>query len=337
MSAVPRSTVPSGVGGESKRLLIGAQRLAQAALGDPDVGQRDRAAEDVGDVPGPPQPLGSDGVGTVRGLELAVTPEGEPHEGRRPGSGEVVAVGGTVDRPPGVADGGGGVAPDQGQGGAVHLDRPGKARQLSLVDDDHPRRRGWRARVLTAGLQPALDVGQPLLDALELPAGHQRPDEAHREHGPGPDHVVGDGVEPAPDGGLLPVPALGRDRQLDEPRRPLDVPDGQGVADRLGRFPVPLVPLAGPPVQGRHPVGVLVQEVGAPDVREQVVVAVPAAAVVERDQEQVARSSDSSTTFPSCWPVTASHSGPLRRSRIEVSTRKPRTGAGWLARTSSTR
>jgi hypothetical protein len=57
---------------------------------------------------------------------------------------------------------------------------------------------------------------------------------------------------------------------------------------------------------------------GLQDVGEQVVIAVPAAAVVERDQEQVGRSSDSSMALPPGWPVTASHSGPLSRSRTEV-------------------
>jgi hypothetical protein len=44
------------VGGEAQRLLVGAQRLAQATLGASDVGQRDRTAEDIGNVPGPLQP-----------------------------------------------------------------------------------------------------------------------------------------------------------------------------------------------------------------------------------------------------------------------------------------
>ena len=116
---------PVLAGGESQRLLIGAQRLAKATLHAPDVGQRDRAAEDVSDVPRPPQPLDTDRVGPVRGLEVPATPGREPHEGRRPGPGEVVVLGGTVGRPLGVADGGGPVASDQRQGGAVHLGHPG--------------------------------------------------------------------------------------------------------------------------------------------------------------------------------------------------------------------
>ena len=59
------------------------------------------------------------------------------------------------------------------------------------------------------------------------------------------------------------------------------------MADRLGRLAVLLVPRARPPVQIRNVVGLLVQQVRLQHVREELVVAVPLAAVVERDQEQV--------------------------------------------------
>jgi hypothetical protein len=94
----------------------------------------------------------------VGGLEVAATPACEPHEGRCPGSGEVVRFSRAVDRPLGVVDGGGYVASNQGQAGVVHLDRPGKARELSLVDDDHPLRWGPRARTVIGRLQPASGV-----------------------------------------------------------------------------------------------------------------------------------------------------------------------------------
>jgi hypothetical protein len=47
-----------------------------------------------------------------------------------PGSGEVVLGRRTVDRLPGMADGGRCVASNQCQRGAVHLDHPGKAPEL---------------------------------------------------------------------------------------------------------------------------------------------------------------------------------------------------------------
>ena len=59
------------------------------------------------------------------------------------------------------------------------------------------------------------------------------------------------------------------------------------MADRLGRLAVLLVPLARPPVQARNVVGLLVQQVRVQDVGEELVIAIPPAAVIERDQEQV--------------------------------------------------
>ena len=100
------------------------------------------------------------------------------------------------------------------------------------------------------------------------------------------------------------------------------------MADRLGAFAVPLVPLARPPMELRDLLGLLVEQARPQDVGEQVVVAIPLTPVVERDEEQVPRSSASSVALPPPWPVTASHSGPLSRARIEVCSRKLRTSLG---------
>ena len=78
-----------------------------------------------------------------------------------------------------------------------------------------------------------------------------------------------------------------RDRELDQVRRPLEVLAGQRVADGLGPLAVLLVPLARPPVQLRDAVGLLVEQARPQHVGEQVVVAIPLAPVVERDEEQV--------------------------------------------------
>ena len=112
-------------------------------------------------------------------------------------------------------------------------------------------------------------------------------DEADREHRPHPNDLVGDDVEPAADGGLLPVPLQRRDGQFDQVRCPLDVPGGECVADSRRRLPVLVVPLAGSAMQVGDLVGPLVLQVGLQHVREKVVIAVPVTAVVQRDQEQV--------------------------------------------------
>ena len=70
-------------------------------------------------------------------------------------------------------------------------------------------------------------------------------------------------------------------------RGPLDVVAGHGVGDRLGRVAVPLVPVARPPVQLADPLGLLVEQPGPEHVGEEVVVAVPVPAIVERDEEEV--------------------------------------------------
>ena len=57
------------------------------------------------------------------------------------------------------------------------------------------------------------------------------------------------------------------------------------MSDRLGRLAVLLIPLARPPVQIRNVVGLFVEQVRLQHIREELVVAVPLATVVERDQE----------------------------------------------------
>ena len=59
------------------------------------------------------------------------------------------------------------------------------------------------------------------------------------------------------------------------------------MADGLGRLAVLLVPRARPPVQVRHLAGLLVEQPRLQHVGEELVVAIPPAAVIERDQEQV--------------------------------------------------
>ena len=59
------------------------------------------------------------------------------------------------------------------------------------------------------------------------------------------------------------------------------------MPDRLGRLAVLLVPHARAPVQARNVVGLLVPQVRLQDVREELVIAIPPAAVIKRNQEQV--------------------------------------------------
>ena len=76
-------------------------------------------------------------------------------------------------------------------------------------------------------------------------------------------------------------------RQLDQVRGSVEVAAGHRVADRLGRVAVLLVPETRPPVQIGNVVGLLVQQACSQHVGKQMVIAVPVASIVERDQEQI--------------------------------------------------
>lgn len=202
---------PAVPGRESQRLLVGAHRLAEPALRPPDVPLRDRAPEGVGEVPGPTQPRHALGVRPVPVLEVPARPRREPQQPRGRGAAEVVPLRRPIERPPGVLHGVGNVAPGQGQRGPVQLDHAREAGELLLVDDNPLRR--W-------GVQPPLGVAQPVPDAVELAAGQQRPGQPDAEHGPDPHDLVRKGLEPATQRGVLPAPANGGDRPLDQVRRP---------------------------------------------------------------------------------------------------------------------
>ena len=118
----------------------------------------------------------------------------------------------------------------------------------------------------------------------------------------------------------------------------VEVLAGDRVADGLGSFAVLLVPLARPPVQLGHLVGSLVQQVRTKHVCEEMVVAIPPATIVERDQEQVRpvqRLEHGLAAVLAGDGIAQRAAQPVedRRSR----SRKLRTRSGWRCRTSSTR
>ncbi len=108
-----------------------------------------------------------------------------------------------------------------------------------------------------------------------------------RQHGTVIEEPIGQRVEPAAQLRLLPGPPERTRRDLDEVRRPLDLAGGEGMGDGLRRLPLALPPGAGAPMQAGDVVGMLVEQPRAEEIGEQVVVAVPAPPIVERDEEQV--------------------------------------------------
>ena len=91
-------------------------------------------------------------------------------------------------------------------------------------------------------------------------------------------------------------------------------PRGGGVVDRLVHVAASSIPADGPPVQLRHLARRLQRQLVAQQLAEEVVVAVPLAAAVERHQEQVGALQLGQDARPSPpLPATASQSGPVRR------------------------
>ena len=202
-------------------------RVAEPALGELEVGERDRAAEHVGDVSRPragrpPRP----GSARCAASRSPVGPGREPDERRGGGAGEQVVV---ARRGPGrssaCAHGAGRVAADQGERGAVHLDaRPAGAASSSRSTTT----RSSRGR----GQQPLDVVAAARSTPSNSVARRQRRRRARRAStGRLPHDVVGQLVDPAADDGLAPLAPQRRDRELDQVGGPVDVAGGQRVPD----------------------------------------------------------------------------------------------------------
>src|SRR6266567_6918380 len=108
------------------------------------------------------------------------------------------------------------------------------------------------------------------------------------EHGPAAEQLVGERLEPAKPGGLLSTPAHAWPCQLDQVRRSLEILGGQRVADRIGRRTIVLVPLARAPVQSSYLMGLLRQQMHREHFGKEVVIAIPVALVIERNDKEVA-------------------------------------------------
>jgi hypothetical protein len=123
--------------------------------------------------------------------------------------------------------------------------------------------------------------------AGELAVGHARPHEAGGEHRPPLEQLDGQRLEPASEGGLLARLPHRRDGQLDEVGSLFEVVARHRVANRLRPLPVLLKPLGSPPMEDPDVDGPFLRQARSQDVGEQVVVAVPVPAVVQRNEEQV--------------------------------------------------
>ncbi len=133
----------------------------------------------------------------------------------------------------------------------------------------------------------ALNRVQERFHFLDVAAGGGHERLRQQQPGPGPDHLSGEDRQPSADGSRLAaevkdfVEAL-----LDDPGRPDHLPGGHRVPDRVIGQPMLGVPRRRVAVQLRRAAGLFSLEPGVEQVGEQVVVAPPAAHLIERDQEQ---------------------------------------------------
>ena len=175
--------------GEPEGAFEGALRLSEASLGGREVADRDRAAEDVGDVPGLLEPGQGHRVAIVRSVEVAHGPGRQAGQGRGRRADQVVVLGGPVEGPLGVT---------MVAAGSPAMLSASAARYISM-DGGHP---GELVASTTTSSSSGkrelpLDVVQPLLHAGELVAGHQSADQADGEDRAVAEHVVGEGLGPA--------------------------------------------------------------------------------------------------------------------------------------------
>ena len=108
------------------------------------------------------------------------------------------------------------------------------------------------------------------------------------EHGPAAEQLVGERLQPAKQGGLLSTPAHAWPCQFDQVRRSLEILGGQRVADRIGRRTVLLVPLTGTPMQSGYLIGLLRHQMRREHFGKEVVIAIPVALVIQRNDKEVA-------------------------------------------------
>ena len=129
--------------------------------------------------------------------------------------------------------------------------------------------------------QQRLDLVQPSLEECYdgLP---------QRQPGPAVDHVGRQHGQPSDERrALAEQQDLVLQMPFDQPGGPRRIAGGQRVSNGVVGQPVPLVPLCGRAVQLRNLVRVLPEEASSQQIGEQMVIAPPAALLVEGKQEQV--------------------------------------------------
>ena len=281
MSAVPRSTAVRLVAAASaQRVLEGAPGVAEPALGDPEVGQGDRAAEHVREVPGAAQTLDGGRVARCAASRSPLPQEASPERADAAATGEVVVVAARRDGPVGVHDGRRrvAVAPAPGRldtsrsrpaGGRA---RPRRARP-SLRRRVRPSSRSTSSSrlstpsnsplAISAPMKPTASTGRTRTTSCGMSSSQRRIVASCRSRaGPGSASSTRSAARST-------SPAASACRTA-------------GTGSPAASYHRPARRCRSATSSGRS-----VEQMRAQDVGEEVVVAVPLAAVVERDHEQV--------------------------------------------------
>ena len=169
--------------------------------------------------------------------------------------------------------------------GEIAAEQRGQGRD---IDQEAGRDAGRRLeRLIAPAGRRALHRVQERFHDVEVAAGGGHDCLRQQQPGAGPDHLVGQHRQPPVDGRGLAADVVDQvEVLLDDPGCPGRLAGGGRVADGVIGQPVLLVPGRGVAVQLRHAAGLLFLQAGAEQVGEQVVVAPPAAHLIQRDQEQ---------------------------------------------------
>ena len=182
----------------------------------------------------------------------------------------------------GERGGGLGVATELGQ---IAANERGQGRD---IDQEAGRDTGRRLeRLADPDGRRALNRVQQRFHDLDVAAGGGHVGLRQQQPGAGPDHLRGEDRQPPVDGRGLAAEVVDHIVVLlDDPGRPEHLAGGGRVADRVIGQPVPGVPGRRVAVQLCHASGLFFLQAGAEQVGEQVVIAPPAAHLIQRDHEQ---------------------------------------------------
>ena len=288
MSAVPRSDRLALLRRKLQCLLVGAHRLVETTLRNPDIRQGDCAADCVGDVPGPLQTRHAIGIRRCAASRSPLVQDASPRSAAAASAPEMVVLRDEVERPPGILHGPATSPSTRAWPARCTAIEPGRRRNSSsstttIPADERPvarasavvrssQRSASRRRASTPSSSP-LASNTPAYTALST--GLQRSSSSGSALSQPSSVASCLLLRIAGTASSIRSAALAKSSAASAWR----IASAARRSARTTRSP------AG---AASGTVGLLVQQVRAQHVGEEVVVAIPVAAVVERDDEEVA-------------------------------------------------